>query len=328
MDNEPKPFNPMAPEGRPHLEGSPASEDLGLGSQAAADSQRRLLNQDGSFNVVKKGRSLFASLHLYHSLLTISWPRFYALVVLSYIVTNLGFATALVAAGPNALTGARADTLVHQCLDAFYFSVQTLSTIGYGAISPRTDLANLLVAVESFVGLIGVALATGLLFARFSRPRAKVIFSRKAVIALYKDITAFEFRLANERNSQLTDISATVVFSCLAEPGHGTARKFYALPLERDSIMFLALHWVVVHPIDERSPLHGMSADDLAASDGEFLILLTAMDETYSQTVHVRSSYKPEDVAWDSKFASLYLPPEDGRVVIDLSKIHDTEPLN
>ncbi len=284
-----------------------------------------MLNQHGSFNVVKRGRSLFASLHLYHSLLTISWPRFYALVILSYIAANLGFATAYVAAGPDALTGARVDTVAHRCLDAFYFSVQTLSTIGYGAISPRTDFANFLVAIESFVGLIGVAMPTGLLFARFPRPRAKIIFSRKAVFAPYKDQTAFEFRLANERNSQLTDISATVVFSRLAEPGRGTARKFYALPLERDRIMFLALHWVVVHPIDERSPLHGMSADDLAACDGEFLILLTAMDETYSQTVHVRSSYKPEDVAWNLKFASIYLPPEDGRVVIDLSKIHDTE---
>ena len=209
----------------------------------------------------------------------------------------------------------------------FFFSVQTLSTIGYGALSPVGVGANLLVAFEAMLGLMMVAIATGLVFTRFSRPRAKIVFSTYAVIAPYGDLMPFEFRIANIRNSQPTNVQATVVLSRL-EPCDGKpSRRFHPLTLEREQVMFMPLHWVVVHPVDEESPLRNVTWGQLLASSAEFLILLTGTDETYSRTVHTRSSYIADEVVWNARFEDIYRPPENGLISVDLSKISDVEKL-
>ena len=179
--------------------------------------------------------------------------------------------------------------------------------------------------VEAIVGLMIVAISTGIFFARFVRPRAKIIFSRNAVIAPFQDITAFEFRIANERRSQLSEVEATVVMTQRVMLDGKVSRKFHPLKLERGKIMFMPLHWVVVHPIDEESPLNGVSKAEFDDFDAEFLILPTAYDETFSQTVHVRSSYKGGEVRWGAKFSNMYRPPENGLISVNLAKIHDTE---
>lgn len=302
-------------------------DDLGLGRRLVDESGPRLLNPDGSFNVERHSGSFFHSLHLYHSLLTISWPRFLLLVAGFYFLVNLSFAAGYVLCGPGALAGSAATRPAGRLLEAFFFSVQTLSTIGYGGLAPGTTAANVLVTLEAITGLLIVALAAGLFFARFSRPRAKILFSDKAVIAPYHGATAFEFRIANQRHSQLSNIEATVVMTRRTTRGGKPARSFHPLKLGRDRIMFMPLHWVVVHPIDEQSPLRGVTREEFEQSAPEFLILLTAHDETFAQTVHVRSSYKGPEVVWDAKFLSIYCPPRNGRVSIDLEKIHHIERL-
>jgi len=299
-------------------------KDLGFGGVVTRESRQRLLNRDGSFNVVREGLNPLTSLSLYHDLLTTSWPRFLGMVVLFHLVTNAIFGAAYMACGPGALSGMTAVSPGDRFLEAFFFSIQTFATIGYGAMSPHSLAAHLLVTVESLVGLLGFALATGLLFARFSRPTAKILFSDVAIIAPYRGITAFEFRLANARSNELIDLEAKVLLSRF-RPGH-KGREFLPLKLERDKVVFFPLSWTVVHPIDETSPLYGLEPEDLAASQAELLVLLTAFDETFSQAVHTRSSYLAEDVVWGATFVNVFNPPrDDGKLSIDVGRLSEIQ---
>jgi inward rectifier potassium channel len=303
------------------------NRDLGFGAIVASESRKRLLNRDGSFNVVREGLSPLASMSLYHDLLTISWTRFLGLVVVFYLLVNALFALAYMACGAGAMDGPRATSMGAHFLQAFFFSVQTFATIGYGHVSPVSLAANLLVTLESLVGLLGFALATGLLFARFSRPTARILFSDRALIAPYRGITAFEFRIANARSNQLIEVQAKVMLSKFRDGAPSGNREFYPLRLERDRVAFFPLSWTVVHPIDESSPLHGLTPEQLAESDAEFLILLTGIDETFAQSVHARSSYKVDEVVWGARFANLFNPPrEDGTLSIDIGHLDRIEP--
>ncbi len=301
------------------------TRDLGLGSKVAQQTRTRFLNRDGSFNVERRGLSFFRSLNPYHALLTVSWTKFYLLVIASYFFVNVLFAFGYMLCGVNALGGSTATSFGGRFFDAFFFSVQTVATIGYGKMTPSSFAANILVAFEALTGLFGFALATGLLFARFSRPNAQILFSEKAIVAPYRDITGFMFRIVNERRSQLIEVEATVTFSRM-EAHHGKQmRKFYSLPLEREKVIFFPLHWTIVHPIDEKSPLFGVTEKDLEDSDAEFAILLKAFDETFSQSVHTRSSYKYEEVVVGAKFKDMFLPPDNGIARIDLRYLSEFE---
>jgi inward rectifier potassium channel len=302
------------------------NRDLGFGSVVSRESRKRLLNRDGTFNVKRDGMSPLASLSLYHSLLTMSWPRFLALVGIAYLTLNATFALAFLACGPGAISGAGAETTGgSEFLRAFFFSVQTFATIGYGHMSPAGLPANFLVTFESLFGLLGFALATGLLFSRFSRPTAKVLFSRRAIIAPYRDITAFEFRIVNSRSNQLIEVQATVLVS-LFKDGDAKRRDFASLKLERPGVVFFPLAWTVVHPIDDKSPLYGLSHEALEKSEAEFLVLLTGIDETFSQTVHARTSYKMDEVVWGARFSNLFNPMrEDGMVSINIARLDEFE---
>jgi inward rectifier potassium channel len=299
--------------------------DLGFGGRVADQQTVRFLNRDGSFNVSRRGLSFVRSLHVYHAFLTMSWGAFFATTLLGYLVANVFFAGAFLLCGPQALQGAQGTTLGERFLDAFFFSVQTLATIGYGGVSPHGLAANLLVTVEAFVGLMAVALATGILFARFSRPSAQILFSQNAVIAPYRGLTGLMFRIVNERRSQLIEVNATVSLSRYETIGGVRKRKFHDLSLERRRVVFFPLHWVIVHPIDENSPLHGVTPGELAASDAEVLILLSAIDETISQAVHARSSYKHDEIVWSARFADMFEKSSDGRLGIDLRRLHSIE---
>lgn len=296
--------------------------DLGFGAMVARESRQRLLNRDGSFNVEREGLTPFASLSLYHYLLTVSWPRYLGFVALVYLLTNGLFAAAYAALGPEALIGDEAIA-GGRFLHAFFFSVQTLGTIGYGAVAPASLAANLLVTVETLLGLVGFALVTGLVFARFSRPTAKILFSRTAIVGPYRGGSGFMFRIVNARSNQLIELQAEVLLSRRHESGR---REFHLLALERSQVPLFPLSWTVVHPITPQSPLHGTTEEDLLASDAEFLIILTAIDETFSQTVHTRSSYKADEVVWGARFANIiHIDRDDGRLGVDISRVHDLE---
>jgi inward rectifier potassium channel len=300
------------------------NQDLGIGNRAAL-SRQRFLSRDGSFNVRRLGLSPLRSLSVYHAMLTMSWPRFFAVMVSSYFAVNLVFALGYLACGEGALAGIADHSVWGRAQACFFFSVHTVATIGYGTISPASLSANLLVTVEALVGLGGFALATGLLFSRFSRPEARVVFSEQAVIAPYRDGQALMFRVVNERQSQLIEVQATVSLGRNeGDPGR-IKRGFYELSLERKRVIFFPLHWVIVHPIDEESPFYGVAEEEFKASAAEIFVLLSGVDETFSQTVHARTSYRASDVVWGARFKDMFVPSGDGRATIDVRKLHDIE---
>lgn len=299
--------------------------DLGFGSVVAGQSRQRLVNPDGSFNVERTGLSVFTSLNPYHTLLAMSWSNFLALVLLLYFLSNVFFGSLYAALGSEGLV----DTVTPSSdlfVRGFFFSVQTFATIGYGTIHPIGVVPNLIVTIESYYSLLANALITGAVFARFARPTAKIVFSDVAVIAPYRDITGFMFRIVNGRNNQLIELGAQVMFARFVNENGRTVRRFDILELERRKVTFFPLSWTVVHPIDADSPMHGLSEQDMIATDAEILILLTGTDDTFAQTVHARSSYKAKQIKYGYKFANIYNEMEDGQPIsIDVRKLSAIE---
>jgi inward rectifier potassium channel len=305
-----------------------APKDLGFGSEVASHTQKRLLNRDGTFNVVRYGLNPLSALSFYHWSLSVSWPVFLAFLSASYLVINTVFALAYMACGPGALTGMTAESVGGDFFRAFFFSVETFATIGYGNIVPVGVPANLLVTLEALLNIVGVALATGIVFARFSRPTAKILYSHRALVAPYRDGSAFEFRIANARTSQIIELEAKVSLSRLEPSVDGRVRKFHDLKLERNKVVFFPLSWTLVHAIDASSPLSGWTRADLIDAGAEFLILLTGIDEAYSQTVHSRSSYKADEIVWNARFASVFRRNNgQGILGMDITRLHDIEVL-
>jgi inward rectifier potassium channel len=307
---------------QPPVEGE--FKDFGLGTKVA--SQRgRMINRDGSFNVERRGVAFLDRFSFFHTLIRTSWWNFNALVLGLYIAVNAGFAGVYLAIGMEHIAGAQGASAWDQFLEAFFFSTQTFTTVGYGRVSPVGFLTNAIASFESMAGLMFFALATGLLYGRFSRPNVKIIFSKQAVVAPYRDKTGFMFRIVNGRDNQLIDVEILVALSRKENPDPNAPRRFHELSLERTTVNFFPLAWTVVHPIDENSPLHGITQQDLEESDAEFLILFKAFDDTFSQSVHTRSSYRYDEVVVGAKFVSIYVPSTDGASAIDLEKLHDFE---
>jgi inward rectifier potassium channel len=298
-------------------------------SDRASGPHWRLLNRDGSFNVKRSSQSQRPKVRdHYHKLLAMKWSPFMALVICIYLAVNLTFALGYMACGPEALDGAphliggSADSF----LQAFFFSVQTFATIGYGKISPEGLLANILVTIEAFVGLLGLALITGLFFARFSRPTARVVFSDVAIIAPHDGVMSLVLRIANERLNQIVDATLTLVFSRNEVTIEGERyRQFYDLKLERARSPIFALSWTVVHPITKESPLYGATNEDLIRWEAEFMASLIGIDDTIAQTIHARYSYTPSEIVWNHHFVDM-THRENGMVRIDAHLIHDTIP--
>jgi inward rectifier potassium channel len=300
--------------------------DLGFGRVISEESHLRLINKDGSFNVKRKGLNFFTSLSIYHSLLTMEWWKFIGLASIGYLFLNIGFAFIYLVFEPGALEGTDAATFSAEFLRAFFFSIQTSSTIGYGHVFPESNSANFIVALESFAGLLGFAIITGLLFARFSRPNAKILFSENAIVAPYRDITAFEFRIVNARKNQIIELQAQLTFSRMEKGGDHMIRKYHRLDLERNKVPFFPLTWTIVHPIAEDSPLKAITQTELINSQAEFLILLTGTDDTFNQTVHSRFSYRADEIIFGAKFTNIFEYGKDGHhITVDVGRLSDIE---
>jgi len=306
----------------PEIQQLEEPKDLGLGSVVGGINEKRLLNRDGTFTSRREGLPFLRSLSFYHYFLTMTWPRFFGVVVLGYLGANTMFALLYLACGTDSLTGAMPTATGGPFWRAFFFSVETLATIGYGSITPNGLPAHLVMTAESLVGLLMFALVTGILFSRFSRPTAALMFSEKAVVAPYRGKHAFMFRVANGRSNQLVELEAKVLFSRI----EGLHRRYHEPKLERSRVTFFPLSWTVVHPIDEKSPMFGMEFADFALKDAEIMIIIAGTDETFSQVVHARSSYKPKEILFGHKFVNLYNPiSDDGTVSIDVGKLSETE---
>lgn len=300
-------------------------DDLGFGPQPVIKNQQ-LINKDGSPNVKRVGLPFFNTANNYHTLITMSWTKFWIMVVSGYAVLNVIFALIYMSFGPGSLDGSSGNTLFNHFWDAFFFSAQTISTVGYGHISPRGMAANSVAALESMMGLLAFALATGLLYGRFSRPSAQIIYSKNILVAPYlENSKGIMFRLANLRRNILIDLEIEIIFSFNENVDGKVMRRFYPLEVERRKVSVLTMNWTIVHPLDENSPLVDMTKEDLEKSEAGFAILLRAFDDTFSQTIHSRTSYQYHEIVWDAKFKPVFNRDEDGRIVLDLSKISDHE---
>jgi inward rectifier potassium channel len=297
-------------------------DDLGFGSQPVMKSQP-LLNRDGSVNVRRRGLSFFNTADNYHNLIRMGWGKFWLIVLSGYLIVNILFACIYVALGADTLYGSEGSTGMDSFANAFFFSAQTMSTVGYGHISPKGMVANSVAALESMLGLLAFALATGLLYGRFSRPSAKISYSKNILVSPYQsDIKGLMFRLANLRKNILIGLSVEVIFSYNEEVDGKPVRRFFPLELERKQVSVLTLSWTIVHPLDDNSPLRDMTADELKRTEASFSILLKAFDDTFSQTVHSRAAYYVSDIVWDAKFKPTFDRDDDGTIVLDLSRLH------
>ncbi|MDC6365792.1 MULTISPECIES: ion channel [Flavobacteriaceae] len=298
--------------------------DFGLGTKNDTGGYRAL-NKDGSFNVKKINVPFFERLNFFHSLITMSWPRFFAFILAGYFIINTLFASIYTLIGVENLTGIEADTPFDKFMEGFFFSAQTITTLGYGRVAPMGYPANIVAAVESMLGLLGFALATGLLYGRFSRPSSKIRYSEQAVIAPYQDINGFMFRITNPQSNQLLEMDVQI--NLAMQRKNSELRDFFSLELERSSVAFMPYMWTIVHPISDKSPLYGMSKDEILQKDAEFIIAIKAFDESSSQTVYSRSSYKANEIKWGEKFVYA-VKREDGGLIIDVGKIDVTEKAN
>jgi inward rectifier potassium channel len=269
---------------------------------------------------VEIGEIFFDWDDIYHFLLTITWWQFITLITSFYFIINFVFACAYLLQD-NAINNARSGYLI----DAFAFSVQTMATIGYGAMYPQTAYAHLLVSIEVLIGLLLIAMATSLMFARFSRPTAKMIFSNVAVICPYNGIPTLMFRVANLRNNWVAEAQVRVSLLLPEETtseGH-TMRPLQDLVLVRNHSPFLTLAWVIMHPIDENSPLFGLNQDALLKNDYRLFISLTGLDNTVSQDIHSLHAYLPEDILWNHRFVDIVKVRVNGSYYIEDHKFHD-----
>ncbi|CAN5175524.1 ion channel [soil metagenome] len=300
---------------------SGANDDLGLGTKGGSD---RSMNKDGTFNTERLGEPKFRPYEIFHELITMSWSKFILLILSGYCIANVFFAAIYFFIGTDHLTGmdGHMDKL-HKFIEAFFFSSQTLTTLGYGRVAPIGIEASAVASVESMIGLLGFALATGLLYGRFSRPQAKLLYSEHAIIAPYKEITGLMFRVANKRKNQLIEVEVDVTMAWFEKDAK--MRSFARLELERSKINLFPTSWTIVHPIDENSPFNGLSENEIQDLKIELFILLKAFDDTFSQTIYSRTSYNANEIRIGKKFIPMFSPMENGKSMLDLRMIDAME---
>ncbi|MBW4675783.1 MAG: ATP-sensitive inward rectifier potassium channel 10 [Desmonostoc geniculatum HA4340-LM1] len=280
--------------------------------------------RDGKFEIMGMGAWYSYWRDPYHLLLTISWTGFLILICVFYVTINALFALAYLVGG-DCIANARPGSF----LDVFFFSVQTLASIGYGAMYPKTTYANIIVTIEAMIGLVGIAVMTGLAFARFSRPTARVMFSRVAVITVHDAKPTLMFRTANQRRNTILEAQMRVYLMRDEVTLEGQfMRRIYDLKLLRHQTPSFSLSWSVVHIIDEFSPLYGMTGESLIQTNSMLIVSLSGIDETVSQVVHARHSYSAKEILWNNRFVDIFHETADGHRYIDYNRFHDVLPLD
>lgn len=288
----------------------------------------RLLNRDGSTNLRKTGIPFYKRYSIYHTLLKMSQGRFLLMVFLFYTVINLIFACIYLAIGIDKLSGTASGTNIFMNFaQAFFFSSQTMTTVGYGHVAPSGLVANTIASIESFLGIMTFALVTGMFYARFSRPKAFIQFSDNFIIAPYKEGKAVMFRLATYKNNELTDVEAQVTLALQIDEGGHKMTRFFPMKLEIARINSLALSWTCVHPIDEDSPLFHMTKKDLEEANIEIMITIKGFDDHFSNTVQQRTSYTYREMVYGARFVPMYERSASGDFTeLRLNKVNDHVP--
>lgn len=298
------------------------SQDLGLGDRVIQENQTRFVNRDGSFNVHRKGMFEGGSFSPYHAVLNVSWLRFNLGILGYYLVANLIFANLYFFAGKDAFPDIASLSGLKRFEELFFYSVQVITTLGSSPLNPQGTFAHVVLGIEAMVGMLGFAVGASLMFARFSNPAVKILFSDKAVIVPYENVTGFMFRIINGRSNELVDVKTTVTLAMNDENGK---RQFSLLNLERDTVLVFPLNWTIVHPIDSTSPIYKMSLKDLERAHAEFLIAITATDHDLSKKIYARASYLFSEIVVGQKFANIIEHDRQGTVIVNPDRISELE---
>jgi len=302
-------------------------DNSGFSTQTSSQGGR-LVRADGTFNVKRHGLKLSERFSFYHALITMPWYKLALGILAGFFIANVLFAQIYIWLGIDGLTGIHGTTPARVFAEVFFFSAQTLTTVGYGQVSPTGVSVGLVASLESMLGLMGFALATGILYGRFSAPVARLRFSKGMVVAPYKSQLALMFRLANVKSNTLSDVSCLFMVSWIQiEDGGEQIRKYFTLDMERATINTLPLSWTVVHPITADSPLYGLTKNDLLKRETEFIITIKGWDETSRQTYTARTSYLPDTIEWGAKFPPMFTrTPDNAHTVLSLEMISNTVP--
>ncbi|MBL7766661.1 MAG: transporter [Chitinophagaceae bacterium] len=313
-----------------HLENmlrSKSINDTGF-DNSTGNTSGRILNKDGSSNVIKSGLTYFKRLSIFHSLIELSAWRFFALCLFGYIGVNLIFGALYFIAGPSTLGISNDLSVKEHFLECFFFSTQTLTTVGYGRINPTSHYTNTIAAFESFFGLMSFAVLTGLLYGRFAKPKAYLLFSKNALISPYKNGQALMFRMAPYKNNNLTEAEVIMNVAFKIHQNDKVVNKFLPLKTELGRISSMALNWTVVHAIDEESPLFGMCKEDFQINNTEVMVFVKAFDEHFSNVVQQRTSYYADEIVHHAKFVQMFRQSDDQKTtVLELDKLHDYQVL-
>ncbi|MGH9583965.1 MAG: ion channel [Bryobacteraceae bacterium] len=286
---------------------------------------KRALNIDGQFNVRRTGAT-WRDAHPYLFLISTSWPSFAGSLIAAFFAVNLIFTALYLALGVEHLKGAESRSISSKILTAFFFSTDTLTTLGSGSVWPNGVAANTLAAAEAAAGVAGLAIATSLLFGRFSRPSARIGFSQTMVVAPYMGGSSLQFRTVNRRKNDVIELEAKVLLMTVEWVEGRHVRRYFPLELERERVLFMALTWTIVHPITEGSPLFGKTPENLASLQAEVMIMIKGFDETFGQAVYTRRSYRYDEIVWGARFVPAFaVDDENGELRLELDRVGDIE---
>lgn len=285
----------------------------------------RFVNKDGTFNVKKEGLPFFQRFSLYHSMLNMPTWKFYGTLFSFYLCINFIFASIYFIIGRTQFQGVIAVTNWELFKEVFFFSTETYTTVGYGRVNPIGDAANSVAAIEAMLGFLSFAIATGLLYGRFSKPKAFLSFSKHALISPYREGKALMFRFAAYKDSHtLTNLDIKVFTALMIEEQGKMVLKFYDLDLERSHIESLPMNWTVVHPLTPESPLFEYGLEEMKKADLEIYVSVRAFDDVYSNVVQQRTSYTFSEILFDRKFVQMYRESADGKTtIVELHRLHE-----
>jgi inward rectifier potassium channel len=298
-------------------------KDPGIGTKID-EKVRRMINADGSYNVIKKG-SAKGIRDIFKYLVEISWTWFFTILFVGYIIFNLIFSLIYTYFGPENILGLDPEN-GSVFFQTFFFSIQTFTTVGYGTLAPLGIATQIVASIEAFVGFLSFSLATGLLYGRFSRPRSKIKFADNFVFSKYEQGHSFKFKLTNLRDVVLQDVEAKIITMFNKENENGQlVRTYYELPITLPKIDIMALTWTLVHKIDEESPFWNKSKEEIISQHPEFLIFVNGFDEIYSERTRARKSYVVKDILWNKNFTTNFKSLENGKLLMDVRDLNNVE---